>query len=114
VLYAVLPFAGVLMTAGRRLRLFGWAYLALGLVMLALAAYPSLAVGARGAAVVNIIGLASAFRLGAVLYCASALGFLVLGAFRASPAGDSLRHAAAVSLALLGALAAVGLLAAFA
>ncbi|MCC6152556.1 MAG: hypothetical protein IT367_02300, partial [Candidatus Hydrogenedentes bacterium] len=114
VLYAVLPFAGVLMTAGRRLRLFGWAYLALGLVMLALAAYPSLAVGARGAAVVNIIGLASAFRLGAVLYCASALGFLVLGAFRVSPAGDSLRHAAAVSLALLGALAAVGLLAAFA
>ncbi|MCC6797394.1 MAG: hypothetical protein IT366_19930 [Candidatus Hydrogenedentes bacterium] len=114
ILYAVLPFAGVLMTAGRKVWLLGWGYLTLGLLMLALAAYPSLAVGARDAAAPSIVGLASAFRMGAALYCASALGFLVLGAFRVSPAGDSLRHATTVSLALLGALAGVGLLAAFA
>ena len=114
ILYALLPFFGVLITAGRKVRLFGWGYLSLGLVMLALAAYPSLAVGVRGAAAASVVGLATAFRIGAVLYCASATGFIVLGAFRVSPPGDSLRHATSVSLALLGALAVVGLLAAFA
>lgn len=112
--FAVTPFLGVLMTAGRNVKMFGWGFLLLGLVMLACAAFPGLVLGAGASESASIFYLLSSFRVGALLYCASAVGLIVLGAFRVSPPGDSLRHAIAVSLALLGAFGAIGLLAAVA
>ncbi len=114
IFFAVLPFFGVLLTAGQRIRLSGWGFLVLGFLMLASAAFPGLALGSGSAGVTNLVQLLASFRLGAMVYGASSLGFIVLGAFRVSPPGDSLRHATSVSLALLGSLGAIGLLAALA
>ncbi|NUM53054.1 MAG: hypothetical protein HUU46_05370 [Candidatus Hydrogenedentes bacterium] len=114
IVFAVVPFIGVLMTAGRNVRLFGWGFLLLGLIMLAGGALPGLVLGASGSGQAGVVQMLTSFRVGAVLYCASAIAFIVLGAFRVSPPGDSLRHAITVSLALLGAVGAIGLLAAFA
>lgn len=113
-LLAVVPFLGIAISAGRNTRVYGAGLLLLGLAMLAGAAFPALALGARGEGPATLMQLLASFRLGALVYCAGALGFIVLGAYRVSPPGDSLRHATAVSLALLGSVGGIGVLAALA
>lgn len=114
IFYAILPFLGVLMTASRNAKLLGWGFLFLGLTMLACVTFPGLAIGARGPGPANLAQLLGSFRIGTLVYCASAIGLVVLGAYRISPPGDSLRHAASVSLGLLVSLGCVGLLTALA
>jgi len=114
VAFALLPFAGLLFTAGRSFRVTGWGFLILGLVMLAAGAFPGLMLGARGGGPSTLLHLTASFRPGALLYCACAMSLIVIGAFRVSPPGDTLKHAVSVSLALLAAVGGVGLLAALA
>ncbi|MDZ4857858.1 MAG: hypothetical protein SGI88_02665 [Candidatus Hydrogenedentes bacterium] len=114
IILAFLPFVGVIAAAGRRVTAVGWTFLLLGLIMLAAVTFPGLMLGARSAGPANVLQLMESFRVGAVIYSACALGFIVLGAYRVSPPGDSLKHAISVSLALLAAVGGVGLLAALA
>lgn len=107
VAYVIVPWLAVVFLLRVSGPARGWSVLGTGILLLAAALVPVVLAGADRVHAEDIRQLFSALHVGPVVYAIAALLLIVIGSLRVSPWGDSLAHAATVSLSLVGVVAVI-------